>query len=90
MREYKLRVRARLDDTITVRANSRQEAEDSARNSYEHGEVPGDWLVDLIIDVLEEGAEVKPSEPLFAFPLIARSKPEEFVAEKWFPMRGVK
>ena len=90
MREYKLRVRARLDDTITVRANSRQEAEDSARNIFDNGDTPGIWLEDLVIDVLEEGEEVKPSEPLFAFPLIARSKPEEFVAEKWFPVRGVK
>jgi hypothetical protein len=90
MREYKLRIRARLDDTITVRANSRQEAEDSARNSYEHGEVPGDWLEDLVIDVLEEGAEVEPIKPQFAFPLIALSKPEEFVAEKWFPVMRAK
>lgn len=91
MRKYKLRVRARLDDTITVRANSPQEAEESARNSYENGEIQGDWLEDLVIEVLEEGAEVEPIKPQFAFPLIALSKPEEFIAEKWFPVvRGVK
>lgn len=86
MREYKLRVRARLDDIITVRANSRQEAEDSARNSYESGETPGEWLEGLVVEILEEGAEVEPTAPPNRIPFPEYvSDQDEFVAEKLFP-----